>query len=71
MVDGVKGFTNKVLFIASECQKVVGVEWQTRQMAFFPKAALAIIPAAGHEMFAENPKASIAAVRDYLDAPVR
>jgi pimeloyl-ACP methyl ester carboxylesterase len=37
----------------------------------FPKAELAVIPAAGHEMFAENPKASIAAVRAYLDAPVR
>ena len=71
LVDGVERFTNKVLFIAGACQKVIGVEWQKRQMAFFPNAELAVIPDAGHELFAENPEASIAAVRDYLDASVR
>jgi len=71
LVDGVEGFTNKVLFIAGECQKVIGVEWQKRQMEYFPNAVLAVIPNAGHEMFAENPKAGITAVREYLDAPVR
>jgi pimeloyl-ACP methyl ester carboxylesterase len=69
LIDGVEGFTNKVLFIASECQKVIGVEWQKRQMGFFPNVQLAVIRDAGHEMFAENPEASIAAVREYLDAP--
>jgi len=42
----------------------------TLQMACLPKAELAVIPAAGHEMFLDNPEASIAAVRAYLDAPV-
>jgi proline iminopeptidase len=70
LVDGVEGFTNKVLFMAGECQKVIGVEWQKRQMEYFPNAELAVIPNAGHEMFAENPEASITAVREYLDAPV-
>jgi hypothetical protein len=32
---------------------------------------LAVIPDAGHEMFAENPEASVAAVREYLNAPVQ
>ena len=32
LVDGVERFTNKVLFMASVCQKVIGVEWQKRQM---------------------------------------
>ena len=71
LVDGVERFTNKVLFIASECQKVIGVDWQKQQMAFFPNAELAVIADAGHEMFAENPEASVAAVREYLDVPVR
>jgi len=71
LVDGVEGFTNKVLFIAGECQMVIGVEWQKRQMEFFPNAELAVIPDAGHEMFAENPEASIAAVREYLNAPAQ
>lgn len=56
--------------MASECQTVIGVDWQTRQMAFFPNVELAVIPDAGHEMFTENPDVSIAAVRDYLNAPV-
>ena len=71
LVDGVEGFTSKVLFMAGECQEVIGVEWQRRQMEFFPNAELAVIPDAGHEMFAENPEASIAAVREYLDAPAQ
>jgi len=50
---------------------VIGVEWQQRQIQFFPNAELAVIPDVGHEMFAENPEASIAAVRAYMDAPVR
>jgi proline iminopeptidase len=71
MVDGVEQFTNKVLFMTGECQKVIGVEWQQRQMEYFPNAELAVIPSAGHEMFIENPEASITAVREYLDAPVQ
>jgi proline iminopeptidase len=71
LVNGVERFPTKVLFMASACQKVIGVEWQKSQMAFFPNAELAVIPNAGHEMFAENPEASIAVVREYLDAPVR
>jgi proline iminopeptidase len=71
LVEGVERFTNKVLFVASECQTVIGVEWQTQQMAFFANAELAVIPDAGHEMFAENPEASLAVVRAYLNAPVQ
>jgi proline iminopeptidase len=71
LVDGVEGFTNKVLFMAGECQKVIGVEWQKRQMEYFANAELAVVPRAGHEMFAENPEASIKAVREYLDTPVQ
>jgi proline iminopeptidase len=70
-VAGVERFTDKVLFVASECNTVIGVEWQQRQMVFFPNAELAVIPAAGHDMFTENPEASLAAVRAYLTAPAR
>lgn len=69
-IEGVENFHNKVLFMASECQTIIGVDWQTRQMQFFPNAELAVIPEAGHEMFFENPQASIAAVRDYLNTPL-
>ena len=71
LVEGVERFANRVLFITGECQTVIGVEWQKRQMEFFPNAELAVIPDAGHEMFAESPEASIAAVREYLNAPAQ
>ena len=71
LVEGVERFTNKVLFMASECQTIIGIDWQRRQMAYFSNAELAVIPDAGHEMFAENPEASVAAVRAYLGAPAR
>lgn len=71
LIAGVENFNNKVLFIAGECQKVIGVEWQKRQMEFFPHAELATIPDAGHEMFAENAVASIATVREYLNEPAQ
>lgn len=69
-IDGVERFTNKVLFIAS-AGTLIGDEWQKRQLGFFPHVELVVIPEAGHEMFLENPEASIAAVRAYLDASAR
>lgn len=70
LVDGVENFKNTVLFIAGECQTIIGADWQSKQMKFFPTAELVVIPGAGHEMFAENPEASIAAVREYLNSRV-
>jgi len=70
-IEGVENFTNKVLFLTGECQTLIGAEWQTRQMEFFPAAELAVIPDAGHEMFFENSEASISVVRAYLNAPAR
>lgn len=67
---GVESFDNTVLFLAGECQTVIGAEWQTEHMAFFPTAELAVIPDAGHELFAENPEASLAVVRAYQQTPV-
>jgi proline iminopeptidase len=71
LLEGVEGFTNKVLFIASECNTLIGAELQTRHLDLFPNAELAIIPDAGHEMFADNPEASITAVREYLNSPAQ
>jgi proline iminopeptidase len=70
LVEGVENFTNKVLFIASECQTAIGADWQREQMEFFPNAELVVIPDAGHEMFLENPAESLAAVREYLNEPL-
>lgn len=69
LVVGVENFENTALFLTGECQTVIGADWQRQQMEFFPSAELVVIPNAGHEMFAENPDASIAAVRAYLNTP--
>jgi proline iminopeptidase len=71
LAEGVEQFENKVLFMTGECQQLIGVEFQSRQMNLFPSAELAVIPDAGHEMFFENPEVSIAVVRTYLNAPAR
>ncbi|MEZ4716019.1 MAG: hypothetical protein R2851_08015 [Caldilineaceae bacterium] len=59
-------FTGDVLFLASECNSFIGAEFQRSQMGLFSQAELVVIPDAGHEMFSENPAASIAAVRDFF-----
>ncbi len=71
LAEGVENFSNKVLFMTGECQTVIGADFQKAQMGFFPNAELAVIPDAGHEMFSENPEASLAAVREYLNAPAQ
>jgi proline iminopeptidase len=70
LAEGVEQFENKVLFMTGECQQLIGAEFQSQQMTLFPSAELVVIPDAGHEMFFENPEASVTAVRDYLNASV-
>jgi proline iminopeptidase len=68
LAEGVGQYENTVLFMTGECQQLIGADFQSRQMALFPSAELAVIPNAGHEMFFENPDASVEAVRAYLNA---
>lgn len=56
-----------VLFVASECNSFIGVDFQQGQMSLFPQAELAVIADAGHEMFGENPVASVAVVRGFFE----
>ena len=63
---GVKRFPHKVLLIAGSCNKVMGPEVQRQNMALFANAELAVIDAAGHTMFGEQPEASLATLRRYL-----
>ena len=68
LAEGVENFTDTVLFMTGECQQLIGADFQSRQMKLFPSAELVVIPDAGHEMFFENPEASVEAVRAYLNA---
>lgn len=66
LIKGVDKFTDKILFIASECNKKIGVAHQKKQMAFFPNTELAVIKGSGHMIFGEKPTESLRVVREYL-----
>ncbi len=66
IADNADNYNGDVLFIASECNSFIGADFQQEQMAYFPQAELVVIADAGHEMFSENPTASIAAVRAFF-----
>ncbi|MEM7128823.1 MAG: hypothetical protein AAF702_20990 [Chloroflexota bacterium] len=59
-------YSGDALFITSECNTFTGEAFQRAQMTLFPQADLVVIPDAGHEMFSENPVASLMAVRTFF-----
>ncbi|MEZ0371257.1 MAG: alpha/beta fold hydrolase [Candidatus Sericytochromatia bacterium] len=63
---GIEHYQRPVLILASSCNKLMGRSFQTRQARLFPKAGLVDIPASGHEMFLDNPEASVKAVEVFL-----
>ncbi len=65
-VGGVEAFEKEVLFLAGSCSIILGAEVKRAQMKYFTKARLVVIDGVGHEMFIENPEASLAPVRTYL-----
>lgn len=67
LIEGVERFQEPVLFLASDCNRLIGKEHQRKQMKFFQKTELVVIKGSGHMMFAEKPAESIKAVREYLN----
>lgn len=63
---GVEHFTSKVLFIASECNRLIGEAHQRQQMKFFPNAELIVIKDSGHFMFNEKPEQCMALIKKYF-----
>lgn len=59
-------YSGDVLFMTGECSSFIGADFQREQMGLFPQANLVTIADAGHEMFSENPTASLAVVRDFF-----
>jgi pimeloyl-ACP methyl ester carboxylesterase len=64
--EGVEKFANKVLFIAGECNILIGPDFQQEQMKLFKEAEMVIIKDAGHFMFSEKPAESIGVIRSYF-----
>lgn len=60
--------TTPILFLAGECDTWIGPELQASHASWFPDADLAVIAKAGHDMFWDQPTASIRAVREFLAA---
>lgn len=67
---GVKNYTDKVLFIAGECNKIIGPEHQRMQTGLFPDSELKVIQDAGHTMFGEKPEKSMKIIREYFNEEI-
>lgn len=66
-IEDIETFPRPVLFMSGACSQIIGAEHQWRQhLGLFADADLVVIEDAGHEMFADQPEASIAAVRAFL-----
>lgn len=65
---GVDTFQGATLFLAGDCNRVVGEVHQRKLMGHFAHARLEVIPQAGHFMFNDQPERSLAAVRAFLAA---
>lgn len=66
LIKGVGRFTTPVLFLVSDCNMLIGLKHQEKQMRFFPKVKTKIVKESGHSMFGEKPAESIKLVRSYL-----
>jgi proline iminopeptidase len=65
-IQGVERFTSPVLFLTTECNRLIGKGHQEKQAKFFPNVEIEIISGSGHSMFGERPAESIGVVREYL-----
>lgn len=61
------GYHKPLLFLAGECNTWIGPELQTTHATLYPNAQLTVIPHAGHDMFWDNPEATLTAVRTFLN----
>jgi len=63
---GADVYEKPVLFLAGECDTWIGEELQRKHAEEYLNADLIVIPNAGHDMFWDNPDATIKAVRQFL-----
>jgi len=67
LVSGLEKYTRKVLFIASECNQIIGREFQQGHMKHFPNADMVVIKNAGHSMFGEKPDECLKIIEQYFN----
>lgn len=66
LTKGVERFTGPVLFLAGECNRLVGEAHQAKQAKFFKDVELLVIKGSGHLMFGEKPAETTEIVREHL-----
>lgn len=66
-VDGIDKFENKILLMASECNRLIGIEHQKKQAEYFKKVEFVVIPGAGHTMLGEKPELCNKIIREYFE----
>ncbi len=65
---GLSDYKQPVLILAGACNTLTGQAFQTRQQRLFSNAGLSVIPESGHELFLDNPKASLSVVNAFLSS---
>lgn len=63
---GLHQFRRPVLFIASDRNEILGVEFQKRQMKAYPDAELAVVAGAGHDFNWTQPEGTLRPIVSYL-----
>jgi len=67
LVTGVEKFQGKVLFIAGECNTIIGEDFQKEHIKYFTNAEMVVIKNAGHTMLGEKPDECISIIRKYFE----
>jgi proline iminopeptidase len=66
LVDGVDRVRQRVLFLTSECNHLIGQDQQMKHAKFYANGTVVVVSGSGHMMFGEKPDESIHVVRQYL-----
>lgn len=68
LIDGLERYSDEVLLLAGDCSSLIGPQFQEQQMKLFPAARMDVLEDAGHMMFIDQPEASVATIRAFLEA---
>ncbi len=60
-------FTNKVLFLASSRNELVGKDFQEKQAKVFQNAEVKVVPDCGHNLMWTQPAETLTFIREYLN----
>lgn len=64
--EGVRAYSDTVLFLTGECNSLIGYDFQVDHMALFNNNTIREVPGAGHNMVSEKPGLVIPLIRQYL-----